>query len=193
MLIRKIFNNTAHLILKPHKSKKQTISQIQKTVKKFIRNKQDTTLLHHNIDEAWHVFQAECIPVLAAGGLIKRHSTYLFIYRNGYWDLPKGKHDAGERIYDTAIRECCEECALSASKLKILKPLECTYHLYSLKKRPVLKTTFWFVMHYSGKNNGKPQISEGITKVQWFTKTQIKARLHEMYPSVQDLLKASVL
>lgn len=191
--MRKIFNNTAQLILKPSQSKKHTIPQLQRIVQQFFSKKQDAIVMHHNIDEAWHVVQAECIPVIAAGGLIKRHSTYLFIYRNGFWDLPKGKHDAGERIFETAIRECSEECALSASKLKILKPLDCTYHLYSLKKRPVLKTTFWFIMHYSGKTNGKPQISEGITKVKWFTKTQIKARLHEMYPSVQDLLKAFVL
>lgn len=193
MLSRKIFNKTAFLTLKYSKQSQLTISRIQGNLQKFIHHAKATTLLHNNIDEAWNILQAQCIPVNAAGGLIQKNSRYLFIYRNGFWDLPKGKHDFGELITETAIRECSEECALSVSKLKIHRHLPCTYHLYKIKSRVALKTTYWFEMEYNGSSKGKPQHAEGITEIQWFSKAQIKKHLPEMFPSVQELLKSCIL
>ena len=57
--MRKIFNNTAQLILKPSQSKKHTIPQLQRIVQQFFSKKQNAIVMHHNIDEAWHVVQAE--------------------------------------------------------------------------------------------------------------------------------------
>ncbi len=44
---------------------------------------------------------------------------YLFICRNGLWDLPKGHQEAGEDIRDTALREVSEETGIPLARLKI--------------------------------------------------------------------------
>ena len=57
--------------------------------------------------------------VEAAGGLVQnKKGAYLFIFRRGKWDLPKGKIDKGESEEDAAVREVSEECGipLPASK-----------------------------------------------------------------------------
>ena len=51
----------------------------------------------------------------------------LFIFRNGKWDLPKGKAEANETIDQTALREVEEETV--SEDLSISKPLEITYHI----------------------------------------------------------------
>ena len=67
----------------------------------------------------------------AAGGFIHNADGALFMYRNNKWDLPKGKIDKGETPKKGAVRECEEECGVS--KLKIIKVLPATYHIYTLK------------------------------------------------------------
>ena len=47
--------------------------------------------------------------ILAAGGLVKKQQDYLFIYRNGKWDLPKGKLENNETFSQCALREVEEE------------------------------------------------------------------------------------
>jgi 8-oxo-dGTP pyrophosphatase MutT (NUDIX family) len=47
--------------------------------------------------------------IIAAGGLVfNDRNELLMIYRRGFWDLPKGKLDPGERIEACAIREVQE-------------------------------------------------------------------------------------
>ena len=48
----------------------------------------------------------------AAGGVVIRNEKILFIFRNGKWDLPKGKIDNGETAKEAAIREVAEECGI---------------------------------------------------------------------------------
>ena len=44
--------------------------------------------------------------VIAAGGKVHNNKNeILFIFRNGKWDLPKGKAEAKETINQTALRE----------------------------------------------------------------------------------------
>jgi 8-oxo-dGTP pyrophosphatase MutT (NUDIX family) len=52
----------------------------------------------------------------AAGGMVKNVNTQklLFIYRNGFWDIPKGKIEAGENPREAAIREIREEFGLQS-------------------------------------------------------------------------------
>ncbi|MFT4602413.1 MAG: 8-oxo-dGTP pyrophosphatase MutT (NUDIX family), partial [Arenicella sp.] len=41
----------------------------------------------------------------AAGGLVEFKGKFLFIKRNGLWDIPKGKLEKGESIEEGAVRE----------------------------------------------------------------------------------------
>ena len=70
----------------------------------------------------------------------------------------------------------------------IEKKLVNTYHVYSMNNKEFLKRTFWFEM--SAKHNGilLPQISEGITKVEWVSENDIATRLENSYGNIQDLL-----
>ena len=125
--------------------------------------------------------------IKAAGGLVENeYDEYLFIYRNGKWDLPKGKIEKQEGTREAAVREVEEECGIKVSKLedKICK----TYHSYIYKGDVVLKKTYWFNMRCKGQNNLKPQKEEGITDVRWFKKEDISPIVENTFPSIMDVL-----
>jgi 8-oxo-dGTP pyrophosphatase MutT (NUDIX family) len=125
--------------------------------------------------------------IKAAGGLVKNeYNEYLFIYRNGKWDIPKGKIEKQEGIKDAAVREVQEECGIKVSRLqeRICK----TYHSYIYKGDVVLKKTYWFNMRCKGQNNLKPQKEEGITDVRWFKKEDINPIVENTFPSIMDVL-----
>ena len=74
----------------------------------------------------------------AAGGLVyNSDKKALMIFRNGKWDLPKGKIELGELIEECAIREVEEECGIY--DLQIENKLIDTYHTYVLNSIKVLK------------------------------------------------------
>src|SRR3546814_3091780 len=67
----------------------------------------------------------EVIYIEAAGGLVRnQQGQYLFIFRHGKWDLPKGKLEAGETPAEGGIREVEEECGITIATLGT--PLEPT-------------------------------------------------------------------
>ncbi len=125
--------------------------------------------------------------VKAAGGLVKNaKGEYLLIYRNKKWDLPKGKLEKKETVRVAAKREVEEECGIKG--LKIVSPLQETYHIYSLQGKLNLKLTRWFEMNYSGGKTTKPQKEEGIEKAVWVHKKGITKLHKNMYPSIADIL-----
>jgi 8-oxo-dGTP pyrophosphatase MutT (NUDIX family) len=124
----------------------------------------------------------------AAGGLVKnKKGEYLFIFRNGKWDLPKGKVEKEEAIPMAAIREVEEECGVD--QLKIVKELESSYHTYELDGKAVLKRTFWFEMDCDDSSQLVPQTEEGITEVKWLSKNELKKVYANTYESVKEVLK----
>ena len=110
------------------------------------------------------------------------------IFRNGKWDLPKGKLELNENIKECAIREVKEECGISG--LTISKPLQVTYHTYKLNEQKILKRTYWFEMSTNFKGNLMPQTEEGITKVVWVGKQDIAEKLENSFGNINELLKA---
>jgi len=124
----------------------------------------------------------------AAGGLVRNDKgQWLFIYRNGKWDLPKGKIEKGEKIKTAAIREVEEECGIA--KLKIVKELSSTYHIYSLEEKTVLKRTYWFKMACADTSPLVPQTEEGITDVKWFNLEEVQHALKNTYGSIKEVAK----
>ncbi len=128
------------------------------------------------------------IPVKAAGGLvINEKNEFLFIFRNGKWDLPKGKIDAGEDEETAALREVNEECGLENHVIE--KKLLDTFHTYPYKNGFAIKTTAWFLMKVRSAGNLTPQTEEGITEVCWKTKNDFEEILKNTYGSIEDVLE----
>ncbi|MCG8372453.1 MAG: NUDIX domain-containing protein [Balneolales bacterium] len=110
-------------------------------------------------------------PLIAAGGIVfkinEAHLTpdVLLIFRNGTWDLPKGKLEKGESIPMCAAREVAEE---TGSLLPILvSDLGTTYHEYVEKENLFGKTTYWWAMVFPKKVELTPQKEEGILEISW--------------------------
>lgn len=123
----------------------------------------------------------------AAGGLVKNEKgEWLFIYRNGKWDLPKGKIEKGEGIKKAAIREVEEECGIK--KLKIIKELPSTYHTYFMEEKAILKRTYWFEMICADDSKLVPQMDEGITAAKWLSSKKLKQVYANTYESIKEVM-----
>lgn len=122
----------------------------------------------------------------AAGGIVRRKQRFLFIKRNGIWDIPKGKLVINESIEACAIREIEEECGLKNPQ--IVDFICLTYHTYEYKGRPTLKKTYWYSLKYEGDKLLNPQIEEGITEVKWMKFTAIEKVRKNTFSSIIEVL-----
>jgi len=156
------------------------ISTLNKNKIKSVR------LIHHKEKSLLKVFLKKLPNVLAGGGkVINAKGEVLFIFRNGKWDLPKGKTEGKETIEHTAIREVEEETGVK--NLKITKPLQTTYHLFKRNGKVKIKITYWFEMKTSFDGALLPQENEGITKVKWLNDKKIEKALGNSYANIKLL------
>lgn len=126
----------------------------------------------------------------AAGGLVQHNDTFLFIKRNGVWDIPKGKLDKGETPETAAVREIEEECGLV--KPEIIKHLVNTWHTYEHKGKMVLKKTYWYLLKAAEtKMNLVPQTDEGITEVMFFRKSEFGKIKADTFLSIIEVIEAA--
>ncbi len=133
-------------------------------------------------------FNSVFLHIEAGGGIVCcKDSSILFIFRNGKWDLPKGKPDKQEDITETAVREVEEETGISG--VKIIQPAGITRHAYLENSNLYLKTTFWFKMRVEGKPDLTPQFNEGITDARWVSREETANILEIAYPSIKDLVE----
>ena len=122
----------------------------------------------------------------AAGGLVKNsQSEYLFIFRRGKWDLPKGKLDEGEDFETAAIREVQEECGITHIELGDLYHM--SYHIYEENNDWILKQTNWYLMK-SDDENLIPQLTEGITQTAWLPTNQFEKVRENTYASIDEII-----
>jgi 8-oxo-dGTP pyrophosphatase MutT (NUDIX family) len=131
--------------------------------------------------------------ITAGGGVVyNEQGAILMIFRNGFWDLPKGKLDEGESIEECAVREVQEETGLQ--QVTLGKHLHTSLHTYELKGKHILKVTEWYEMHTTSQMQLIPQGEEGIEKAEWVQPDHIKPYLSNTYPSIIDALqKATAL
>lgn len=126
--------------------------------------------------------------ISASGGLVKNEKNeFLLIFRNGFWDLPKGKIEKNEKSKKTAIREVEEECGIT--KPKIVKGLRKTYHTYTVNDKIVFKENDWYEMSYKGKEIPTPQKEEGIDLAIWMNKEQVVDKYPFMFPALKEMLE----
>jgi len=148
----------------------------------------DVVIFCENAKLDFRRFKAGFTFIKASGGIVKSKDKFLFIFRNGKWDLPKGKMEEGEKPKQTAIREIAEECSLSGHM--IVDKICNTYHTYPMNGEQVLKKTSWFYLELENRDahNEKPQLEEGITDLRWFAWNDLDQVRANTYDSILDVL-----
>jgi len=134
------------------------------------------------------LFFREFKSINAAGGLVfhPKKEAFLFIKRDGKWDLPKGKVEKNETLENAAIREVEEECGITNLTLK--NHLITTYHTFYKYNKYVLKSSDWFYMECFGDEKPVPQTEEGITEVKWVKKEDFSVIMKNTYGNIIDVL-----
>jgi len=169
-------------------------SELYKLISEFQADSsiQSANVYGTNIRHIWKIFRIYFTEVGAAGGLVRHASgKYLFIEKKGKLDLPKGHIEPGEEPDSCALREVSEECGISGHS--IVKSLPPSYHTYSWEGISYLKKTSWFLMSYNGIMVTEPQVSEGITKVEWLSPDEISKIKKSAWLSLMDLINTSIL
>lgn len=149
-----------------------------------------TIVLHNDPSRLLHKMETLSKVIEAAGGVVKNaEGKVLLIFRNGKWDLPKGKIDKGETPKQAAVREVEEETGISG--LKIIRALEPSYHTYKKGEEIILKKTHWYEMTSDDKKQLIPQQEEGITKVEWRDKAGVEEAMQNTFGSVADVVRSA--
>jgi len=176
-----------HYIEKPHQlGLRQIFDDFLKREEKIL------FLLSPEENKLWDNFRSIFVTIRAAGGMILKGGKYLFIFRRGKWDLPKGKTDKGETPEQTAVREVHEECGIR--DLTITKQLPATWHIYQSgyedsKGLWILKETVWFEMAHRDDEKLVPQTDEEITQVKWFRSDDFDIILKNTYPNLEQIIR----
>ena len=128
-------------------------------------------------------------PIIAAGGIVVNpNKEILWIFRRGFWDLPKGKLDPNETIEACALREVMEETGVSNLVLGDL--IMTTTHLYHdmYLNTEVEKTTYWYKMTTDQLQHGIPQTEEEIEAIAWVKKEDIAPYLAKTYDTIKQVM-----
>ena len=142
-----------------------------------------------NIRMQWEMFLNYFNIIKAAGGIVElKNKKTLWIFRNGKWDIPKGKREVGESYRNTGKREIMEETGIKELELK--EKIIDTYHTYKLKGKRNLKKTRWYRAESKEEYELLPQLDEGITKVKWVKPKNVEKCLSNTYPSINDIYQA---
>jgi len=194
--IYKIYMNQSLLILADFapsiKKNIQTIGlqeiDLEKLFNNSLKSKKTTYLfVHPDVTEIFEQLINNMKIIHAAGGLVKNsEGEYLFIFRLGKWDLPKGKVEEGEKMKEAALREVEEECGIKIDYLG--KRIATTYHTYTMRGKFVLKQTKWYEMGVNKIPKLTPQKEEDITSAEWLGKKDLEQVKENTYPLINDIL-----
>ncbi|WP_313267118.1 NUDIX domain-containing protein [Sphingobacterium sp.] len=157
-------------------------SEIDKVPKTYLYINKDFETVFQNLKNKIKIIKA-------AGGLVKNgDGDYLFIYRLGKWDLPKGKVEDNEKMREAAVREVEEECGIKINYLG--KKIMTSYHTYFLRNGEfVLKLTNWYEMGINKAPKLIPQTTEDITKAEWRHVDQFEEIRANTYPIIENIIK----
>ncbi len=132
--------------------------------------------------------------IIAAGGIvINPNNEILWIFRRGFWDLPKGKLDPGETIEACAIREVMEETGMQNLVLNDL--ILTTKHQYHdpYLNEAVEKTTYWYKMTTKTFQDGVAQSEEDIEVIEWVKIDHLDPYLAKTYDTIREVIAAFII
>lgn len=160
-------------------------------VMSFLADEYGDIIFMGEIEFIWSRFRQMFKELPAAGGVVQRNGRFLFIFRRGKWDLPKGKIDTGESPEEAALREVTEETGLKAISIEDVLPS--TWHIYQSCYKGtegvwILKETKWFSMQAYGNEQPVPETGEDIEEVRWFARNEINEVGASTYSSLKGLI-----
>lgn len=128
--------------------------------------------------------------IISAGIIIFRkaregHKFLLLYHGRNYWNFPKGKIEAGERSWQSAVREVKEETGLKASELHFIENFK-AYERFSFGRGK--ERIFKIVILYLAETK-QPRITvswehEGYG---WFTFSEAKKVLSKYHENLKIL------
>lgn len=148
----------------------------------------DKIVLHHeDLKLLWKHFKSLFKIIEAAGGIVKNEDDeILFIFRRGFWDLPKGKIESNETKKQAALREVEEETGVEG--LILIKKIVKSYHVYKLKSgKRALKKSHWYLMN-AKKQELIPQEEEDIVKAEWKKPYAFLNKKPLIYQNIADVM-----
>ena len=180
-------NNNQHLTAR-YTGKRRTLLHYVDMLEKSSKKVTSVDLTAPDVEQLWQDFRGHYKIVEAAGGVVRHtgHGKLLFLFRRGWWDLPKGKLDEGETPAEAALREVEEETGVTDLRLGVQLPT--TYHTYRTKKgKRVLKPTYWFDMA-SSQDELTPEEEEDIERAEWHSIAEIVGAEESVYANLLSLL-----
>lgn len=145
------------------------------------------TLYHDDLIKLKTDFKSLFTTIEASGGIVvNEFDEILFIFRRGFWDLPKGKIEIGETRRQAAIREVEEETGIK--DLTLIKKIGKTRHTFKIKPGSrVLKKSHWYLMT-TKKQKLKPQKAEDILKAEWIDLNTFYKICNPVYKNIGQIL-----
>ena len=175
-----------HLVAR-YTGKRKSLLNYADTLEKGSPKVSSIELIAPDLDALWADFRSHYRWIEAAGGVVtnRDNGRQLFIFRRGFWDLPKGKLDDGEDAPTAAVREVEEETGLADIQLGAALPT--TYHTYRGKKNRILKPTYWYRMT-TAQRELVPQTTEDIERAEWREVAEVLESGEPLYGNLRDLL-----
>ncbi|WP_236974863.1 NUDIX domain-containing protein [Membranihabitans maritimus] len=127
--------------------------------------------------------------ISASGGIVEdNNGKILFIYRRGFWDLPKGKREKGEKKRTCALREVEEETGLMG--IEVGKKIGKSRHTYRDPEsgERVLKITHWYRMKAGPDKTLQLQAEEDIEDAKWLYADEFIEEKYPTFASIESLL-----
>lgn len=178
-------------LISPYSGKSKQLLNFIDMLEKTNRIK-EVVIHFHDINVLKKDFKSLFKIIKASGGVVFNEDNHvLMMFRRGYWDLPKGKIDKGEKKKNAALREVNEETGIV--NLELIEKIYTSYHTYKTRnKKRVLKKTYWYKMTCPNQI-GSPQTEEDIEKLEWADPKEFFTPELKIYKNIVDVLNAAGL